>query len=98
MFLSVPDRGIPKMMRKQKLCWLLQNQAVKVSSDLSRRFINKNKLTLQPRRSNKENILWVNETLTRGDRIIVFKEDKIYLGNILDFKYCDEGSKKSLIW
>lgn len=95
MFLSVLDNGIPKKMRKQKLCWLLQNEAVKISSDLSRRFIGKNTLAVQPRRSEIANILWVNDILTRGDQVIVEKQDQIYLGMILDFKKCDERSKKS---
>ena len=95
MFLTIVDNGVPKKMRKEKLCWLLQDEAAKISSDLSRRFVRKNTIVIQPTRAESDDNIWKNETITRGDRIVVKMDQIFYIGLVLDFQKCDGASKKS---
>ena len=82
MFLAILDNSVPKNTRKAKLCWLLQNEAAKIRSDLSRRFVRKNTIVIHPTREESDDNLREYEIITRGDHVIVKMDQIFYIGQM----------------
>jgi hypothetical protein len=79
-------------MRKQRLCWLLQNDTIKVSSDLKRRFIPNKSVVLQDFSSEKD-LIWKSDIVSRGDIIVICEKNTTYIGTVFNFQKPNETKK-----
>lgn len=70
-----------KMFRKDKLVHILFNDTTYISTDLKERFKPRGALTITPRVPIL-NILWQNETISKGDYAI-FKEGDVFFGGLV---------------
>lgn len=84
-FLKVLSNSEEMTIRKSRLCWLLQNDSIKASSDIKHRFVPKKLLAVE-KTQNQENV-WSQDQISRGDFVII-KQQKFsfYLGCVLHFQ------------
>lgn len=80
-------------MSKNRLCSLLQNNKIKISSDIRRRFINKKDVNITKTAENAS--FWREKAIVRGDTIVIHFQNEVFMGNVLNMQYCDRKSKKS---
>jgi hypothetical protein len=83
-FLDVLIDGQPAKIRKQRLCWLLQD-LTKLSSDVTHRYIPSYSFNLRELQSNSQAILWKTSEICRGD-VICFSDNNLHLGVVVGFR------------
>lgn len=93
MFLKVFIDGEESTLRKQKLCWLLQNESVRISSDITRRFIPKRSIVSLSQMQESTVTVDKLQSVTRGDFIVIFNDKCLFAGQILNFQKSRETSK-----
>lgn len=76
---------------------MLQNNKIKVSTDISRRFVSNPGVSIEPLSTSEENI-WKGEKISKGDFIILNLGNHILYGRVLNFKFLGETSKKKSIY
>lgn len=67
--LKVITESGEKSIRKARLCWLLQDDAIKISSDIKHRFITQK--SIQIKQNQIDQAIWRDEEVARGDYIIL---------------------------
>lgn len=75
---------------------LLQNDRIKISSDISRRFIFKKSLVI--RDITQKSDVWKSSILTRGEWIFVDDRGLFYAGMIINFQNCDGKTKSKRLF
>lgn len=75
---------------------LIQNDRIKVSSDISRRFIFKKSFKI--REIEQISDVWENSTLARGEWIVVDESGVFYAGMIINFQKCNEKTKSMRLY
>lgn len=93
-FTDVIVNGIRTKIRKQRLCWLAQKDHVKISNDVSRRYIPDQLPILKEITTDNSQIMWKSDTIARGETIIVRHNEQLLLGTILNFHKSEEKTKK----
>lgn len=93
-FTDVIIEGKRTKIRKQRLCWLAQKDHVKISSDVSRRYIPDQLPILKEITTDSSQIMWKSDTIARGEIIIVKNNEQLFLGTILNFHKHEEKTKK----
>lgn len=86
------DGQITKL-RKQRLCWLAQSDSIKISSDISKRFIPKKCIMIREIEVNNTAFLWKSETISRGELVLFSENKQLFYGNVLNFQNSKETSK-----
>lgn len=80
--------------REQKLCWLLQNETIKVSSDITRRYIPNPSVALKELQNDALIEIWQSDVITRGDTVILFSGVHM-MGVVTGFQKSKEKNKKA---
>lgn len=89
-------KGKQIIISKNRLCCLLQNNRIKVSGDVNRRFIKKRDLLF---RKPSENLLFWDEVYVgRGDYVIVHQDSKVIMGRIINLQYPNNKNKGDRIF
>jgi len=81
------------MITKNRLCCLLQNNRIKVSGDITRRFITKRDILIRP--AQEKEMIWKEEKIGRGDHIIIHESDMLIIGRVINMQYSKEKGKKN---
>jgi hypothetical protein len=84
-----------KRIKKSQILWMLNNEKIRISSDIKLRYI--------PEKKQKDFIeerpeicgMWRLNGLQKGDYIIVKSDNCLYKGRVIAFQSCDTGAKKS---
>lgn len=85
--------GKPEKIRKQRLCWLLQDDSIKVSNDIGKRYIPSYSVALKEPQKSLHCDVWNSNEICRGD-IIMCKDNGIYVGMVTGFRKSTDESKK----
>lgn len=93
MFLKVFIDGNESKIRKQKLCWLLQSESVRISFDVTRRFIPKRSIISTSNMHDANIVIDKLFTITRGDFVVIFHDHTLFAGMVLNFQKTLETSK-----
>lgn len=89
--------GKEMSMTKSKLCWLLQKDHVKLSSDVRERFIEKKSFEIVDISS--DDIVWKSEIVSRGNWVVVVVEKyKFFVGFVVNFNKKMEKSKSKRLY
>lgn len=94
-FTDVVVNGERTKFRKQRLCWLAQKDHVKISNDVSRRYIPDFLPVLIEIPVDSSQIMWRSDTIARGESIVVKFEQELYIGTVLNFHIAGEKTKKA---
>lgn len=92
--MNVKIDGQKTKIRKQRLCWLVQSDSVKISSDIKKRFIPQRSIAIHDINQEGTKLLWKSDNITRGDLIIISENKQLICGNVLSFKKNQGKSKK----
>jgi len=79
------------MVSKNRLCSLLQNNKIRISSDIRRRFITKKDIEVSQNTENGS--FWKEESVMRGDNVIMYHKDEVFMGNVFNMQYWDNIPK-----
>lgn len=93
MFLKVFIDGKESKLKKQKLCWLLQSESVRISTDITRRFIPKRSIISHSSMQDINIIIDKLLSMTRGDFVVIFHDQCLFTGMVLNFQKSNETSK-----
>lgn len=93
MYLNVLIDGQQSTLSKQKLCWLMQSESVRVSSDITRRFIPNRSIISSSLMREGKNIFEELQSITRGDFVVIFHDNFLFAGTVLNFQKSRENSK-----
>jgi hypothetical protein len=80
------------LIRKSKLCWLFQKDAIKLNTDVRERFIEKKSFELEKINSSHQ-IVWKAHSVSHGSWIVVVHDCKFYVGFVINFQKKLEKSK-----
>lgn len=91
-YLSIKEGNVTKIIKKDQLIWMLENNKIHVNTDIRQRFIPRRMIHI----STSENQLddfWISTKVAKGDNIILFEEGNVIFGNVLNFKRLNIQSK-----
>lgn len=97
-FVQIMYKGKYESITKSRLCTILQNDTIKISSDIKQRFLFK-KTSIELKNLDKRGNVWKDNEITRGDWIVaVSKNGKLVAGMILNFQKCEAKTKKERLY
>ncbi|KAG5676536.1 hypothetical protein PVAND_006362 [Polypedilum vanderplanki] len=91
-FLDVLIDGISNNFSKQKLIKLLQNDRIKINTDIRQRFVARRTITLPKARPN-ENKVWYNNVISKGEYILIRDNHELLYGCVINISKYKERSK-----
>jgi hypothetical protein len=80
--------------KKTQLLWMLENDKIRVSTDLRERFIPRRTITINENDDNNRDI-WKSDKVSKGDYIILRVGGNIFFGQVLNFKRLGQRSKSA---
>lgn len=80
-------------MTKMQYIKSLQKEKKGVSSDVKHRYITNSVIHIQPLATTTSGEIWINETISRGETIIIKHQSKLYLGRVLNFRIHNQVNK-----
>jgi hypothetical protein len=92
--LSIPAlyNGREISVTKKKICYLLQTNKVRMHNDLEKRFINKREVSIK--KPSERNSYHLETEIARGDYIVI-NDHNLYMGRIVNMRFCEEKTKKN---
>lgn len=93
--MTVTTENGESRIRKSRL-WLLQNDRIKISTDIAQRFIPKKSITIKA--EHRDNSIWKDEEISRGDCIIITQNKNLLLGCALNFQKANETMKSKKLY
>lgn len=93
-FLEVLVNGKETKIRKQRLCFLAQKSVLKISNDVSKRYIPQRTIVTKDIISDSSTPLWKSEFIARGEFVILKDNNNLFFGVALNFQKSNEKFKK----
>lgn len=78
--------------KKSSFIWNQQNDRINISSDIRRRFIPKNSITITSNDKSSSPV-WKGEIISKGDYVIINSSERKLFGCVLNFKKLNGSSK-----
>lgn len=93
---TIIHNGKHEYITKARLCLLLQNDRIKISSDISKRFIFKKSFKI--RDINQLSVVWESSIIARGEWIVVDECGVFFAGMVINFQKRDEKTKSKRVY
>lgn len=92
-YISIIESGNIKVIKKDQLVWMLENDKIHVNTDLRQRFVPRRTINISSSENQTEEF-WVDSKISKGDSIILFHEGNVLFGTVLNFKRFNFQSKR----
>lgn len=91
-YISIKEGNSTKIMKKDQLIWMLENNKIHVNTDIRQRFVPRRTIHISTEQNQNEDF-WIATKDAKGDNILMFDEGNILFGKVLNFKRLHIRSK-----
>ena len=91
-YISIKEGNSTKIMKKDQLIWMLENNKIHVNTDIRQRFVPRRTIHINTEQNQNEDF-WIATKDAKGDNILMFDEGNILFGKVLNFKRLHIRSK-----
>ncbi|KAL7018865.1 hypothetical protein ACKWTF_010940 [Chironomus riparius] len=96
-YLTIKEGNATRIVKKDQLIWMLENNKIHVNTDLRQRFVPRRTIHITPE-ENQADDYWIATKVSKDDNVVLFDEGNILFGRVLNFKRMHIRSKIKSIY
>lgn len=95
--LTIKEGDTTRVVRKDQLVWMLENNKIHVNTDVRQRFVPRRTIQITAEENRAEDY-WIATKVSKGDFIVLCHEGNVVFGRVLNFKRLLQSSKRKSIF